>query len=69
MFFGEKEKYNCMCITCIQVPKETERSIRSLELELQIAVSCCVGAENPTRLGPSLLEQLVLLAAEPSLQT
>lgn len=29
------------------------------ELELQITVSCCVGAENPTRLGPSLLEQLV----------
>jgi hypothetical protein len=42
-----------------------ERIVGPLELELQVVVSCHVGARNWTRL---LEEQPVILTAEPSLQ-
>lgn len=36
----------CLCATYVAGPSEVRRGIGSLELELQIAVSHCVGIGN-----------------------
>lgn len=37
-----------MCMRCVQVPKETKRTLDPLGLELQVAVSRHVGTGNQT---------------------
>jgi hypothetical protein len=57
----------CLCATCmLWCPKGQKRMLDSLELKLQMRVSCHVGCWE-LNLGP-LKEQPKLLTAEPSLQ-
>lgn len=50
----------------VQELEKAEESIRSPGLELQVIVSCCVGARNRKRMDP--LQEQNVLTAEPSLQ-